>query len=119
MSKIKKQNILPIPPQFDRAKLQAAGTLPNIESVNQSVANLTGKPLQADEPTQDSPNKPVGRPKKMPSVGRIAYNTMIQEDLIIQLKIMAAHNRLSTADLIEEALLDFFEKKKNSILPNK
>jgi Ribbon-helix-helix domain len=113
MSKIKKQNILPIPTQFDKSKLKTTGSLPNSETVNQTVASLTGKTLI--EPTQEdsSPTRPVGRPKKMPAAGRVPYNTMVHEDNIMRLKILAAKKRVSAADLLEEALLDFFEKYKD------
>lgn len=103
MSKIKKQNLIPIPPQFDRSKLQTVGTFPNPETINQTVADLTNKPLVAEA-------RAVGRPKKLPAEGRIAYNTMIREDYIIKLKITAAQNRTSMADLIDEALTDYFKK---------
>lgn len=103
MSKIKKQNVIPIPPQLDRTKLQSTGSFLNPEEINQTVADLTNKPLVAEV-------RSVGRPKKTPAEGRIAYNTMIREDYVIKLKIMAAQQRKSMADLIDEALKDFFDK---------
>jgi hypothetical protein len=103
MSKIKKQNIIPIPPQFDKSKLQSVGGFPTTETINQTVADLTQKPLVVE-------TRNVGRPKKIPAEGRIAYNTMIREDYIVKLKIAAAQNRLSMADLIDTALRDYFEK---------
>jgi hypothetical protein len=112
MSKIKKQNILPIPSQFDKSKLKTTGSLPNSETVNKTVANLTGKALITPIEDDLSPTRPVGRPKKMPAAGRVPYNTMVHEDNIMQLKILAAKKRVSAADLLEEALLDFFEKYK-------
>ena len=112
MSKLKKQNILPIPPQLDKNKLRSTGNFPNPDAVNQTVANLTGKivPILAEDP---APTRPVGRPKKMPAAGRVPYNTMVHEDNIMHLKILAAKKRVSAADLLEEALLDFFEKYKD------
>jgi hypothetical protein len=112
MSKIKKQNILPIPTQFDKSKLKTTGSLPNSETVNKTVANLTGKTLIETNEDDLSPTRPVGRPKKMPAAGRVPYNTMVHENNIMQLKILAAKKRVSAADLLEEALLDFFEKYK-------
>jgi hypothetical protein len=128
MSKIKKQNILPIPPQFDRSKLQTVGTLPNTESVNKSVADLTqktkpvkqaAKPVAVAKPVfvavieePETPSRTAGRPKKLPSEGRITYNTMIRDGYVMDLKIMAAQKRVSVADLLEEALTDFFAKNK-------
>jgi hypothetical protein len=129
MSKIKKQNILPIPPQFDRSKLQTVGTLPNTESVNKSVADLTqktkpvkqaAKPVMVAKPVfvaavmeePETPSRMAGRPKKLPSEGRITYNTMIRDGYVMDLKIMAAQKRVSVADLLEEALTDFFAKNK-------
>jgi hypothetical protein len=105
MSKIKKQNILPIPPQFDRSKLQNTGNLLDAQAVNQTVANLTGQSLTAPTPTRSA-----GRPKKATEVERMAYNTMLRDDYIVNLKIMAAQKRVSVADLIDEALTDFFAK---------
>jgi hypothetical protein len=130
MSKIKKQNILPIPPQFDKSRLQTVGHLPNTESVNKSVADLTQKPKpvkQAVKPVvsarpvvtkvvapifeePEMPTRLAGRPKKLPSEGRITYNTMIRDGYVMDLKIMAAQKRVSVADLLEEALNDFFAK---------
>lgn len=107
MSKIKKQNIIPIPPQLDRSKLQSFGSFPTTETINQAVADLTNKPLLIETRT-------AGRPKKIPAEGRIAYNTMIREDYIVQLKISAAQKRVSMADLIDEALTDFFGKNTDS-----
>ncbi len=135
MSKIKKQNILPIPPQFDKSKLQSIGSLPNTESVNQSVANLTQQPttvVKVEKPTPKSAKKPVvtavvaivepetpsrvaGRPKKLPAEGRITYNTMIRDGYVVDLKIMAAQKRVSVADLLEEALTDFFAKQNGDV----
>ena len=113
MSKIKKQNILPIPSQFDKSKLKTTGTLPNSDTVDKTVANLTGKTLTTPTEEDLSPTRPVGRPKKMPAAGRVPYNTMVHEDNIMNLKILAAKKRVSAADLLEEALLDFFEKYKD------
>lgn len=117
MSKIKKQNILPIPPQFDKSKLQSIGTLPNTEAVNQSVADLTQHTspvaktvIAAAIVAPETPSRAAGRPKKLPAEGRITYNTMIRDGYVMDLKIMAAQMRVSVADLLEEALTDFFAK---------
>ena len=104
MSKVKKQNIIPIPLQLDRTKLQPVGSFPTTETINQTVADLTNKPLIAEIRTT------AGRPKKIPAEGRMAYNTMIREDYIVKLKIAAAQKRVSMADLIDAALTDFFAK---------
>jgi hypothetical protein len=110
----KKQRITPIaePIQISQEAFTSS-SLPNPETVNQAVAQVTGKPVpppqtvyvqQAPPPQYFAPPQPpkqIGRPKKAIADGRIKYNTMLKPEHIKRLRIRAAENEMTPADLLE------------------
>lgn len=115
----KKQRILPIAQKIEiNTEAFSAENLPDLDAVNQTVALVTGKPLQTIAVTAEipSPNtrdytpqyqqpvappRQIGRPKKEIADGRIKYNTMIKPEWIRKLRIRAAEQDISPADLLE------------------
>jgi hypothetical protein len=114
---MKKQRITPIaePIQISQEAFTSS-SLPNQEMVNQAVAQVTGKPVQPVQPTPPvyvqqappqyfapppPPPKQIGRPKKAIADGRIKYNTMLKPEHIKRLRIRAAENEMTPADLLE------------------
>jgi hypothetical protein len=111
---MKKQRITPIaePIQISQEAFTSS-SLPNPETVNQAVAQVTGKPVpppqtayvqQAAPPQYFAPPQPpkqIGRPKKAIADGRIKYNTMLKPEHIKRLRIRAAENEMTPADLLE------------------
>ncbi len=110
---MKKQRITPIaePIQISQEAFTSS-SLPNSEMVNQAVAQVTGKPVppptyapQAMPPTYFAPPPPplkqIGRPKKAIADGRIKYNTMLRPEHIRRLRVRAAENDMTPADLLE------------------
>lgn len=119
---MKKQRITPIaePIQISQDAFTSS-SLPNQETVNQAVAQVTGKPLQPSQPTPPAypqqappqyfapqmppePIRQIGRPKKAIADGRIKYNTMLKPEHIRRLRIRAAENDMTPADLLELVL---------------
>jgi hypothetical protein len=116
---MKKQRITPIaePIQISQDAFTSS-SLPNSETVNQAVAQVTGKPMppppvyapQQAPPQyfvpqmQQEPPKQIGRPKKAIADGRIKYNTMLKPEHIRRLRIRAAENDMTPADLLELVL---------------
>ena len=117
---IKKQRILPIADKIeintDAFNTESSGSLPDLASVNQTVALVTGKPIQpptliaeTTPPQYQQPAIPprqIGRPKKEIADGRIKYNTMIKPEWIRKLRIRAAEQDISPADLLERIFQD-------------
>ena len=108
---MKKQRITPIaePIQISQEAFTSS-SLPNPETVNQAVAQVTGKPVQPPVYVQQAPPqyfappqppKQIGRPKKMIADGRIKYNTMLKPEHIRRLRVRAAENDMTPADLLE------------------
>jgi hypothetical protein len=109
---MKKQRITPIaePIQISQDAFTSS-SLPNPETVNQAVAQVTGKPVapppvyvQQVPPQYFAPPQPIkqiGRPKKAIADGRIKYNTMLKPEHIRRLRVRAAENDMTPADLLE------------------
>jgi hypothetical protein len=111
----KKQRIIPIAEKIEiNTEAFAAGNLPDLDAVNQTVAYVTGKPIQTTATVIDvvtpqlmqyqqpeAPPRQIGRPKKEIADGRIKYNTMIKPEWIRKLRIRAAEQDISPADLLE------------------
>jgi hypothetical protein len=115
----KKQRILPIAQKIEiNTEGFNAESLPDSDAVNQTVALVTGKSLQSVAVTAEIPvpsvrdytpqyqqpvvpPKQIGRPKKEIADGRIKYNTMIKPEWIRKLRIRAAEQDISPADLLE------------------
>ncbi len=118
----KKQRVLPIAQKIEiNTEAFSTESLPDLDSVNQTVALVTGKPLQQvvlpaeissralgvggdytpqyQQPV--APPRQIGRPKKEIADGRIKYNTMIKPEWIRKLRIRAAEQDISPADLLE------------------
>ena len=109
----KKQRILPIADKIEiNQEAFTNENLPNSEAVNQTVALVTGKPIQAaaEIPPQYQQQfvapKQIGRPKKEIADGRVKYNTMIKPEWIRALRIRAAEQDISPADLLERIFQD-------------
>ncbi len=115
----KKQRIMPIAEKIEiNSDAFTASSLPDSDAVNQTIAIVTGKtlppsveaPLQQRSETIPSfqnmpqPPKQIGRPKKEIADGRIKYNTMIKPEWIRKLRIRAAEQDISPADLLERIL---------------
>lgn len=121
---MKKQRITPIaePIQISQDAFTSS-SLPNPETVNQAVAQVTGKPMQPTQPVAPppvysqqpppqyfapqmppEPIRQIGRPKKAIADGRIKYNTMLKPEHIRRLRIRAAENDMTPADLLELVL---------------
>lgn len=118
---MKKQRITPIAETIQISQEAFTGSsLPNPEVVNQAVAQVTGKPVQPiplpqtvyvpQSPPQyfvvPEPPKQIGRPKKAIADGRIKYNTMLKPEHIRRLRIRAAENDMTPADLLEQILTE-------------
>lgn len=110
----KKQRILPIADKIEiNTEAFTNENLPDSEAVNQTVALVTGKPVQVAAETHTSqyqqqfaPPKQIGRPKKEIADGRVKYNTMIKPEWIRALRIRAAEQDISPADLLERIFQD-------------
>lgn len=115
----KKQRIIPIAEKIEiNSDAFTASSLPDSHAVNQTIAIVTGKtlPPSVDAPLQQGneamassqnipqPPKQIGRPKKEIADGRIKYNTMIKPEWIRKLRIRAAEQDISPADLLERIL---------------
>jgi hypothetical protein len=104
----KKQRITPIaePIQISQDAFTAS-SLPNPETVNQTIAEVTGKPMPQIIVQQQvpvviaAPVKQTGRPKKAIAQGRNKYNTMLKPEHIRRLRVRAAENDMTPADLLE------------------
>ena len=109
----KKQRILPIADKIEiNTEAFTNENLPDSEAVNQTVALVTGKSVQvsAEIPPQYQQSfvapKQIGRPKKEIADGRVKYNTMIKPEWIRALRIRAAEQDISPADLLERIFQD-------------
>ncbi len=109
----KKQRILPIADKIEiNQEAFTTQSLPDSEAVNQTVALVTGKPvalLEVAPPQYQqliAPPKQIGRPKKEIADGRVKYNTMIKPEWIRALRIRAAEQDISPADLLERIFQD-------------
>ena len=115
----KKQRILPIADKIEiNQEAFTTQSLPDSEAVNQTVALVTGKPIQVaaeilpphlslrEYQQQFAPPKQIGRPKKEIADGRVKYNTMIKPEWIRALRIRAAEQDISPADLLERIFQD-------------
>ena len=104
------------------------GDLPNLATVQETVASVTGKtadePQKATKPRIDKAEKAVkpiieppvasiekvvervkyGRPVKSTAVGREKFTTMLQPDLIRLLKRTAIDKAVTVADLLEQVI---------------
>jgi hypothetical protein len=102
----KKQRITPIaePIQISQDAFTSS-SLPNPETVNQTIAEVTGKPIPQvivpQVPVVVAPVKQTGRPKKAIAQGRNKYNTMLKPEHIRRLRVRAAENDMTPADLLE------------------
>ena len=113
----KKQRILPIADKIEiNQEAFTNENLPDSEAVNQTVALVTGKPVPSVVTAAEiappqyqqliAPPKQIGRPKKEIADGRIKYNTMIKPEWIRALRIRAAEQDISPADLLERIFQD-------------
>ena len=114
---VKKERKISIP-NFDKSQfVQPEGALPSSVEVNQTIAHVTGKPLQPSESGREGvvektvATRPKGRPKKILSKDRVPFNTMVNISISDELKILAVRRRVSTADLIELALTQFLDNQ--------
>ena len=116
------------------------GNLPDPEVVNETVAQLTGKPNtpsvkapKNEELSEKKASKPVvskpvatkakpkiteiaytrlkyGRPQKEIAVGRTKFTTMLQPEVVKGLKREAIDRGVTVADLLETILENYFAK---------
>lgn len=123
---MKKQRVSPIA-TFQINPDFSGGDLPKPEDANRTIAELTGKTEippsvaapkaeetadLATENMQKNGHQVVvtteifkgGRPLKKGAVGRVKFTTMLQPDLIKQLKRVAIDENRSVADLVEIAI---------------
>jgi hypothetical protein len=122
---MKKQRVSPIA-SFQINPDFGGGDLPKPEDANRTIAELTGKPnptpsvavpkTEEIEPenTQVTEIQSItneifkgGRPVKEVAVGRVKFTTMLQPDLVKQLKRAAIDENISVADLIEKSIKNF------------
>jgi hypothetical protein len=128
------------------------GDLPALDTVNKTVAELTGKKAVASltpkvkaatlklpkppkaqkesekkqeakiaKPAQPKAKQAViaeikmqlkyGRPQKEIAAGRTKFTTMLQPEMVKQLKRKAIDEGITVADLLETLLVDYFSKK--------
>lgn len=147
----KKQRVSPVA-DFQINTDIITGDLPALDTVNKTVAELTGKknvekPIpQAKATTEKQPKPPkvkavvekkqepktvkptppkakqeviaeikmqlkYGRPQKEIAAGRTKFTTMLQPEMVKQLKRQAIDQGITVADLLETLLVDYFSKK--------
>jgi hypothetical protein len=147
----KKQRVSPVA-DFQINTDITTGDLPALDTVNKTVAELTGKknvekPIpQAKATTEKQPKPPkvkavvekkqepktvkptppkakqeviaeikmqlkYGRPQKEIAAGRTKFTTMLQPEMVKQLKRQAIDQGITVADLLETLLVDYFSKK--------
>jgi lipoprotein-anchoring transpeptidase ErfK/SrfK len=130
------------------------GDLPALDTVNKTVAELTGKKVASTSPTpptikgvKSNESKPIkekktvakptevktpkpiaskakpeiiaeikmqlkyGRPQKEIAAGRTKFTTMLQPEMVKQLKRKAIDEGITVADLLETLLVEYFLKK--------
>jgi hypothetical protein len=128
------------------------GDLPALDTVNKTVAELTGKktvasptpkvkaatlklpkPPKARKETEKKQEAKIaktaepkakqaviaeikmqlkyGRPQKEIAAGRTKFTTMLQPEMVKQLKRKAIDEGITVADLLETLLVDYFSKK--------
>jgi hypothetical protein len=147
----KKQRVSPVA-DFQINTDIITGDLPALDTVNKTVAELTGKktvvnPTPKAKATTVKPPKPskpkkeaekkqepkavkptppkakqeviaeikmqlkYGRPQKEIAAGRTKFTTMLQPEMVKQLKRKAIDEGITVADLLETLLVDYFSKK--------
>ena len=147
----KKQRVSPVA-DFQINTDIITGDLPALDTVNKTVAELTGKktdvnPTPQTKGTTAKPTKPpkakavvekkqepktvkptlpkakqeviaeikmqlkYGRPQKEIAAGRTKFTTMLQPEMVKQLKRQAIDDGITVADLLETLLVDYFAKK--------
>jgi hypothetical protein len=147
----KKQRVSPVA-DFQINTDIITGDLPALDTVNKTVAELTGKKTVVNPtpkakanttklPKQPKSNKEVekkqepkgvkptppkakqeviaeikmqlkyGRPQKEIAAGRTKFTTMLQPEMVKQLKRQAIDMGITVADLLETLLVDYFSKK--------
>jgi hypothetical protein len=146
----KKQRVSPVA-DFQINTDIITGDLPALDTVNKTVAELTGKKTvvnptpqvkatTAKPPKETKPKKEVekkqepkavktppkakqeviaeikmqlkyGRPQKEIAAGRTKFTTMLQPEMVKQLKRKAIDEGITVADLLETLLVDYFSKK--------
>jgi hypothetical protein len=147
----KKQRVSPVA-DFQINTDIITGDLPALDTVNKTVAELTGKKTVANptpqakattvkppklpkakevvvknqEPKTVKPTPPkakqeviaeikmqlkYGRPQKEIAAGRTKFTTMLQPEMVKQLKRQAIDKGITVADLLETLLVDYFSKK--------
>lgn len=127
----KKQRVSPVA-DFQINTDIITGDLPALDTVNKTVAKLTGKktvvqPTSKAKVTTAKPPKPpkakqeliaeikmqlkYGRPQKEIAAGRTKFTTMLQPEMVKQLKRQAIDQGITVADLLETLLVDYFSKK--------
>jgi hypothetical protein len=147
----KKQRVSPVA-DFQINTDIITGDLPALDTVNKTVAELTGKKTvvnptpqvkattakppkepkskkeveKKQEPKVVKPPQPkakqaviaeikmqlkYGRPQKEIAAGRTKFTTMLQPEMVKQLKRQAIDMGITVADLLETLLVDYFAKK--------
>lgn len=147
----KKQRVSPVA-DFQINTDIITGDLPALDTVNKTVAELTGKKNvekptrqakatiekqpkltktkkeieKKQEPKSVKPTPPkakqeiiaeikmqlkYGRPQKEIAAGRTKFTTMLQPEMVKQLKRQAIDQGITVADLLETLLVDYFAKK--------
>jgi hypothetical protein len=147
----KKQRVSPVA-DFQINTDIITGDLPALDTVNKTVAELTGKktvtnptpqvkattakPLKEPKPKKEAEKKQepkavkptpskakqeiiaeikmqlkYGRPQKEIAAGRTKFTTMLQPEMVKQLKRKAIDEGITVADLLETLIVDYFSKK--------
>jgi hypothetical protein len=76
----------------------------------QIVDEVTANNLAAFVFTESTPAAKVGRPIDEAKARRVRYNTMLDEQMRKRIKIHAALNDISTADVINAALDEYMKQ---------
>jgi hypothetical protein len=134
----KKQRISPIV-DFQINTDIVSGDLPKRDEVEKTVAALTGKTVVATEKKEKPLAKAkvvkpethkiampkakpeviqeikyqikYGRPQKLIATGRTKFTTMLQPDIVKELKMQAIKKGITVADLLETVLENYLSKK--------
>jgi hypothetical protein len=100
--------------KISRSKITAGFNLdglPTLETVDANVKAITpqattgsGKTFSLEETTTPPPDRTPGLTAK----GRVKFTTMIKPELRQRLETLAAKNHISTADVLETVILEYF-----------
>ena len=95
---MKKPKVSRLEQPFDNTAFNTQGNLPTMEAANKNVEQLTAQISVKEAP-----------------IGRVKLTTAMLPDVLKWVKIYAAETGVSPADVLEAAVLDYQDKKRQNV----